>query len=133
MPAQLYRIQRRDFFRLSLFPSERLSCVIPVNEPEWSGELEVPVMNISGGGVRLFYQDNRIEFVPGQVYEGCRIDLPEVGQLAVTLEIKNQMAVTVRNGQVNQRIGCEFKDVDKAAGFLLQRYVTRVQRERAAA
>ena len=132
-PAILYRIQRREYYRLSLFPSERLTCVIPIARPPVSGLFDVPVMDISGGGVRLFYTADDIEFVLGQVYENCQINLPETGKISATLEVKNLVTISAQNGQTIHRVGCEFKNVDISSGILLQRYVTKVQRLRAAA
>ena len=126
-PASLYRIQRREYFRLAIPLSERLRCTIPLNKPQ-EGQVETPIMDISGGGVRLSYAENDIEFVIGQTYAGCQIDLPEVGRISVTLIVKNLVSVTPKPGQTIQRIGCEFKNLDNASSVLLQRYVTNMQR-----
>jgi len=126
-PASLYRIQRREYFRLAIPLSERLRCTIPINTRQ-GGQAETPIMDISGGGVRLSYAENDIEFVIGQTYAGCQIDLPEVGRISVTLIVKNLVSVTPKPGQTIQRIGCEFKNLDNASSVLLQRYVTNMQR-----
>lgn len=132
-PASLCRIQRREYYRLMLYQSEHLHCTIPVNRLPAVGEIEVPVMDISGGGLRLFYAGNEVDFVLGQVYGGCRINLPEAGTIGATLTVKNLVSIASRSGQMTQRVGCEFGDLDNASSVLLQRYVTSVQRLRAAA
>ena len=107
--------------------------MIQANQPQAGELVEVQIMDISGGGVRLIYTSDNIEFVQGQVYGGCQINLPEVGKISVTLVVKNLVSISTKTGQMIRRVGCEFKDVDTASGILLQRYVTKVQRLRAAA
>ena len=133
LPDSLYRIQRRDFYRLAMPLSEQLRCVIPINWPQAGGKLELPVMDISIGGVRLFYADHDIEFVLGQIYGGCQIDLQKVGKISFTMAVKSVVSISPKHGQTARRVGCEFKNLDNASGILLQRYVTNVQRLRAAA
>ena len=135
LPASLCRVQRREYFRLALPFSERLRCVIPINQPQAGGRIEVDVMDISGGGlrlsdgeVRLFSKGDDIEFVLGQTYTVCQINLPEVGMITVTITVKSLVSISPKPGQTIKRVGCEFKDIDKASSFLLQRYVTKMQR-----
>jgi len=128
LPASLCRVQRREHYRLMLPLSERLCCVIPINQPQVESQLEAPVMDISGGGVRLFCAEDNIEFVPGQTYAGCQINLPKVGKINVTITVKNLVLISPKPGQTIKRVGCEFKNLDNAASVLLQRYVTKMQR-----
>ncbi|OGT00554.1 MAG: hypothetical protein A3F73_07060 [Gallionellales bacterium RIFCSPLOWO2_12_FULL_59_22] len=127
LPASLCRIQRREYFRLAIPSSERLRCIIPIGKGPVV-QVETPVMDISGGGVRLSYAENDIEFVLGQTYAGCQIDLPEVGKISVTLMVKNLVSVSPKPGQEIKRVGCEFRNLDSASSVMLQRYVTNMQR-----
>ncbi|MDD5384600.1 MAG: flagellar brake protein [Gallionella sp.] len=138
LPTSLCRVQRREYYRLLLPLSERLRCVIPINQPQAGGQIEVAVMDISGGGirlsdgeVRLFSKGNDIEFVPGQTYTGCQINLPEVGKINVTITVKSLVSISPKPGQMIKRVGCEFKNLDNASSILLQRYVTKMQRLKA--
>ena len=128
LPASLYRIQRREYFRLALPLSERLFCVIPINQPQAGEKIKLPVMDISGGGLRLSCVEDDIEFEPGQTYAGCQIDLPEVGKINVTIIVKSLVSISPKSGQMIKRVGCEFKNLDNASSVLLQRYVTKMQR-----
>lgn len=127
-PASLYRIQRREYFRLAVPLAERLRCTVPMNQPQAGTRLELPVMDISGGGIRLSCAEQGVEFVIGQTYAGCQIDLPEVGKIEATLMVKNVVSVSPKPGQMIARIGCEFVRLDSAYLVLLQRYVTKMQR-----
>ncbi len=125
LPECLYRVQRRENFRLVLPMAERLRCVIPVNSPQAGDKLNVPVMDISGGGLRLFAE---AEFTLGQCYAGCHIELPEMGVINFSMTVKNLVSIATKPGQMIQRVGCEFNHLDNASSVLLQRYVTRMQR-----
>lgn len=133
LPAKLYRIQRREFYRLMLPVSEHLRCVIPIGKPLAEKRVEVPAMDISVGGVRLFYAGSDIEFVPGQTYAVCEIDLPGLGKVGVTIMVKSVVSISPKPGQTVQRVGCEFGKLGNASSIMLQRYVTNMQRLRAAA
>ncbi len=121
-PAHLYRLQRRQYFRLAIPASERLRCVIPTG---MRGRVEMTITDISGGGIRLSYDRDDIEFVPGQIYTDCQIDLPEVGKISVTITVKS--LISHKHGKTGGYIGCEFKELDNAYGTLLQSYVTKMQ------
>lgn len=131
LPGMVYRVQRREYYRLMLPLSEHMCCVISAGEPPELRQVEVPVMDISGGGVRLSYAEKEIEFVMGQTYAGCRINLPEVGRIEVTITVRNLVSVSPKPGQIIRRAGCEFRDLDNASSMLLQRYVTKMQRLKA--
>lgn len=128
LPARLYRIQRREYYRLMLPLSEHLRCVIPAGKPGAKEHVEVPVMDISIGGVRLFYTGSDIEFVPGRVYAGCEISLTGVGNIKVTVMVRSVVSVSPKPGQTIRRVGCEFRNPGNASSIMLQRYVTNMQR-----
>jgi c-di-GMP-binding flagellar brake protein YcgR len=132
LPASFYRLQHREYYRLALARPEYLRCIIPVGKPPAVKQIEVPVTDISIGGVKLSYAGNDIDFEPGQVYHGCQIDLPEVGKIDATIAVKSMVSASTKIGQTVKRMGCEFKNLDNASGVLLQRYVTKVQRSRTA-
>lgn len=132
-PANLYRLQHREYFRLMLSLSEHLVCSVPIGKPQAGEHKDVPIMDISGGGLRLFCADGEFDFVQGETYTGCRVNLPETGKIEVSLTVKNVVSVSPKPGQVIHRVGCEFGKLDAASSILLQRYITNVQRVRAAA
>jgi c-di-GMP-binding flagellar brake protein YcgR len=131
LPLKLVRLQRRDYYRLAAWPVNPLKCVIkPVPDQEHIKH-EVTVMDISVGGISLVCQETDIELTPGCIYPNCEIELPEVGTLTATIQVKNTFQVTTRTGKVNHRAGCVFVKPDGKATMLLQRYVAQMQRKAA--
>ena len=142
LPTSLYRLQRREYFRLSLSQSEHLRCLINTAKPKGENvpddsaplettvvEFEVPAADISGGGIGLVCMEGEFDLVPGETYTDCQIDLPDIGPIHVSITIKNIIPLsTSRSGKVLQRAGCEFKDIDGQTSGKLQRFITDKQR-----
>ncbi len=128
LPDSIYRLQRREYFRLTTPVSDALLCVIPVDEAVERHAHEITIMDISGGGVGLTCTELDTVLVPGNTYENCKIDLHEVGEFFGTIEVKNLISLTTPSGKTVRRAGCEFKNLDGTSTMLLQRYVTAMQR-----
>jgi c-di-GMP-binding flagellar brake protein YcgR len=143
MPATLYRLQRREFYRLSLPPTEHLRCLINIKKSAAGDaqdddatpmemtvvDIEVPAADISGGGIGLICMEGEFDFEPGVTYPDCRIDLPEAGAIQVTILVKNIIPLYKNKfGKTLKRIGCEFVDIDGKTSGKLQRFITDKQR-----
>lgn len=132
LPTSLYRIQRREYFRLMTPIANPLRCVIGTSkEKSPKRPQEFIIMDISCGGIGLTCKETDTELTPGASYPDCRIDLPEVGTIKGTIEVKNLVLLTSESGHTQRRAGCEFKNLDAASTMLLQRYITYIQRVKA--
>lgn len=131
MPSVIYRLQRREYFRLMTPIAKPLRCIITSGKPPVRRLHEIVIMDISGGGIGLTCTETELELVPGKSYSDCRIELPEIGTITGTIEVKNLSSLTSASGRTIKRAGCEFKKLDGASTILLQRYVTAMQQSRA--
>ena len=134
IPEKLLRLQRRDFFRLSTPIAEpvRLHTTI-AREGQEPRHIEAPLLDISGGGVGLMVNLDQAElFEMGERLDNCKIMLPNEGLLATTLSVRNRFEVTTRSGSRHMRIGCQYIDLPPARLTVIQRYITRIERERKA-
>ena len=135
MPDYLLRIQRREYFRLSIPFSTPIKCIIPVilgnpDKPDSPAVIrEFPVMDISGGGIALLCGEDETELQPGSIFQDCQIPLPGFGVLKATLHVKSNVKFTTRNDVVSVRKGCEFHHLNSQMNSLLQRYITYLQSE----
>lgn len=136
MPASIYRFQRREFFRLSISPSEQMRCIINIAKPEAPGTTvatQVPVADISGGGIGLTCMEGEVDILAGDAYSNCQINLPGVGPVLVNLVVRNLVPLsTTKSGKTISRAGCEFKNMDGQTTVKLQRYITDKQRQASA-
>jgi c-di-GMP-binding flagellar brake protein YcgR len=126
LPEALLRLQRRAYYRLVTSLVEPIKCWIGTDQ----GVLEATVVDLSIGGVGILAYRPIIPLVVGRVYCGCRLSLPTLGQLAVSLAVRSIFEVTLRNGRRSHRAGCQFIDLPPGVETDLQRYITRAERER---
>lgn len=132
LPKKILRLQRRDYYRLAAWPQNPLKCVLKSVPDQKQNKHEVTIMDISIGGLALVCQENSLELTPGTTYTNCEIDLPEVGVLIATVQVKNAFEVTSRSGEKLRRAGCVFVNPNNNATSFLQRYVAYMQRQAAA-
>jgi len=129
MPNSLLHLQRRDYFRLLVPVKKPLTCIIPAKPGAPVLKSCPTIMDISGGGLALECQEHDTEFRPGKVYSVCHIHLPNIGMLTATILVKNIFIITMHNGEVRKRAGCEFIHLNGTMAILLQRYLTQLQSE----
>ena len=130
IPPTLIRLQRREYYRMPTPVSNPVRALIPVPIDAGGGMGVFPLHDISVGGIALL--DNKLQLGTGvgRVIEGCRIELPEIGPIATSLEIRNSLDLTLLNHKTSRRLGCQFVDISRGALAAVQRYITKLERER---
>lgn len=134
LPETLLRLQRREFFRLSTPVANpvKLSTTLYLAD-ESTLDIELPLVDISGGGVGLLITPDQAQyFQRGDTLDQCQVVLPDEGVLVATLAVRNLIDITTRSGAHYFRVGCEFVKLSAARASLVQRYITRVERDRRA-
>lgn len=133
LPEQMLYLQWREFFRLTPPISRPVICEIQVPAGEETHVLQTRVIDISVGGVAIHVPT---EFEPafhaGAQFEHCRLDLPDTGVIRPTLLVRYVVQTADARGQLRMRAGCQFHNPPRALQSTVQRYVTRVERERIA-
>ena len=125
LPESMLRFQRRDTFRLEVPLSRPLTCEIPPGEGNAMGaELGVRDISVEGVGLTRYPQGFRVGV--GMRWQGCRIRLPDLGTVVADIEV-----MRVIDGD-RPRCGCRFRALPLPMANLVQRYITRVERERRA-
>ncbi len=132
IPDSLVRLQRREFYRIATPVTNPIRCVISV--PDETGENLIPVTtslhNISAGGIAIVEDKIMLDNTIGRVYTGCRIDLPGGTPIVVTLQVRNCQELELTNGKKIRRLGCMFVDLPPSLLAAVQRYITKLERER---
>ncbi|MES2017413.1 MAG: flagellar brake protein [Pseudomonadota bacterium] len=130
IPESMVRLQRREYYRMEtpLSNPVRVSVSLP---PEMGGGLCVfPLADISCGGVALLDHKLELDNTIGKNYLNCRLDLPDIGAVSMTLQIRNSLDITLLNNKPNRRLGCAFVNLSRAGLAQVQRYITKLERER---
>ncbi|MDK2122967.1 flagellar brake protein [Parachitinimonas caeni] len=129
LPQSVLRLQRRDHYRLTTPLGQPLSCHIPVSAQE---EIEVALIDISLGGMGILGYVPGLKLAPGTCYAHVRIELPGTGTIVADIQVRSTFDITLRNGIRSVRTGCQFLNLPGTMQALVQRYITRIERERLA-
>lgn len=133
IPDTLIRLQRRDFYRLTIPKSTPLVCIVPV--PQAKGPMidhELSIVNISGRGLTLILPTEGMEFAVDQELPKCSIELPTGDKIIGTLQVRSIYFVNMRGGRTSKRAGCQFMKMPSPMQHLLLRYILKVESERLA-
>jgi flagellar brake protein len=128
MPRELLRLQRREYYRLVTSVVNPVKCLINTG----AGLMESVVVDISIGGVGVLSYPELGGLKAGEVYHGCRITLPGLGEFAIGLNVCTTFEITLKNGRLTHRAGCRFIDLPPSVETAIQRYIIQVDRERRA-
>jgi len=134
LPDSVLRLQRREYFRLSTPIAKPVKFVATIKRVDGSTLVaEASLLDISGGGVGLMATPSLAALLPsGMALNECKMTLPDEGLLVANLCVRNKFDVTTRGGARYVRVGCEFVALPGARTSMVQRYITRIERERKA-
>lgn len=134
LPELVLRLQRREFFRLEPPLNSPLYCRLLAedldNHPK---TFELMLADISGGGVSLIAPTGDIDYFPRDtLLKDCRLDVTDEGVIVANLRVRKVIELSTQSGTHSLRIGCEFVNLRGHYLAMVQRYITRIERERKA-
>jgi c-di-GMP-binding flagellar brake protein YcgR len=133
VPATLVRLQRREHYRVQTPVANPLRCSIHLPAEQEGGlgtTVVLTLKDISCGGVALIDEKKQLDDTIGRVYQHCRIDFPGGVHIAMPLQVCNSNDQTLASGRSIRKIGCMFVDPPKGMIAAVQRYITKLERER---
>lgn len=66
------------------------------------------------------------------LFQDCRLEIPGEGVIQVNLRVRKTIEISSRNGEHSLRVGCEFVNLTGTKLAFIERYITRIERERKA-
>lgn len=134
IPKTMLRLQRREYYRLETPLASPLHCKLARQREDGSTQLfNLTLLDISGGGISLMANvAQRDDFLPGSIFPDGRLEIPGEGFIPINLCVKKTSTQENRNGQGVLRVGCEFLSLSGTRLAQIQRYITRIERERKA-
>ena len=130
IPPTLIRLQRREFYRMETPVSNPVRAILPLPAELGLGTAVFPLHDISCGGIAVLDHKNQLSTVIGENLPNCRIELPEIGPVTVTLQVRNSLDMTMLNNKTSRRIGLQFIGMSRGGDAAVQRYITKLERER---
>jgi c-di-GMP-binding flagellar brake protein YcgR len=127
IPESLVKLQRREYYRMPTPLMRPVKCELAAGDGE---RAHVVIADISVGGVCLIGEPPGVSLELGQTLAGCRILLPDMGAVTTDLVVRNSYTVTLKNGAVSRRTGCEFVRLGAQQEAMVQRYIMKLDRER---
>ena len=128
IPQRMLYLQRREFIRREP-PFGALACLLHL--PETEREVEATIRDIGGGGLAIVATRSAVQFQVGDLLRGCRIELPDVGEVEVNLQVRHVLLRGHLGYDVAQA-GCEFVDLTPAVQRKLFRYLLQLDRDQLA-
>jgi c-di-GMP-binding flagellar brake protein YcgR len=130
IPPTLIRLQRREYYRMETPVTNPVRALIPLPPELGGGSAAFPLHDISVGGIAVMDNTMQLDNTPGRVIENCRIELPEIGPITTALEVRNSLDITLLNNKTSRRVGLQFTNISRGALAGVQRYITKLERER---
>lgn len=132
-PKQILRLQRREFFRVETPCISPLRCQIVLHRPTGAQLHDLPLFDISGGGLALIGDIEIADlFSLGEMFTECRLEIPGNSVLTVNLRVREVRKQETISGEHQLRLGCEFVGLPGTKLALIERYITKLERERKA-
>lgn len=134
IPETILRLQRREFFRLEPPISKPIHCKLATHDASGLEKtFELQLSDISGGGLCLISPTTLAELFPrNAMFQQCRLEIPGEGVIQVSFSVRKTVEMSDRNGEHSLRIGCEFVNLPGTRLAFIERYITRIERERKA-
>jgi c-di-GMP-binding flagellar brake protein YcgR len=130
LPATLIRLQRREFYRMPTPVSTPVIATIPLPAARGGGTASFALADISCGGIALLDNKHQLGTTIGETFANCRIEVPDVGPVTTSLQIRNSLDMKLLNDKTSRRLGCQFVDISRGGMAAVQRYITKLERER---
>lgn len=131
LPESIVRIQRRQYYRVSIPRTTPVLCAFPPPGTE-AKPIDKPVManilNISMGGIAVIDEQNLLDDTTGVIYENCILALPG-GSVTVSLEVRCVCHIKLASGKAVRHIGCQYTNISNAMLSVVQRYILKLERE----
>lgn len=124
IPESLYRMQRRDFFRVETPLKDPYRCIARLPDRR---QITLEIFDLSHGGVGLRSRDAALEVLPvGTRLTQAVLDCRNMGMIQTDLKITYLQ--NIRNpGSPLYHVGCRFENFPKSKATELQRMITSLE------
>lgn len=126
IPERFVRLQRRQYFRLTLPMTHRPSCTFLLGDENVLWQMSVVDIGINGVGLETHGAE--LPFTIGQIIPCAVIDLGKPGKIETDLDVRHYEIISRGSRQV-AHMGCRFVSLTPAQELMVQRLIIHIQRE----
>lgn len=128
LPKFVVRLQRRETFRIETPRVRPLELFARLPDKTL---FKCPLHDISVSGIGLSSHSVPEGMVVGDVLQACRLTLPgDANDLLFSATVRNIIQLDVRAATPQFRIGIQFNNLSTPDANRIQRYISRLERER---
>lgn len=128
LPRKLYRIQRRNTFRIANCPFDPITLVFVVD-----GERKhrTPLYDVSIGGCSFLFDPAELSLQVGQTMLACRLAIPDEGDIEVQIDIRtlSKPKASQQNPDGLTKAGCQFIDLPFKHEAMIQRFIIAAEQK----
>ncbi|MEZ2722218.1 flagellar brake protein [Paenalcaligenes hominis] len=128
LPAFLYRIQRRENFRVRPTFESAAQCTIYLDDQSHLFD----VYDISASGVALIDPDERLTQLVHSTLEGCELHLPQIGRAKVNLHLIRSQNQILYAGKKLPLVGCAFSNTEATQLIRIRNFILSEERKQIA-
>lgn len=126
-PASLKRLQRREYFRVDVPPSNPATCTI--RSPELpDGAFTFTVRDISAGGLQLADNRRLLGDTAGATYDECVLNMPGIGSIEVRLRNVRLLDLSQESDKMLHAVACRFVHLPNNKQITVQQYIGTLER-----
>jgi c-di-GMP-binding flagellar brake protein YcgR len=128
IPVVMFRMQRREAFRVPAPVREPVMCRIRLDDQGQS--LRYRIADLSAKGVSLLVNEPDMPFAPGMVLHDCHMELPGSGTVRGSMKVVRVAKDPVPAHARRRRVACSFCDLPGPTQTMVHKYVLDRQRPR---
>lgn len=133
LPATLLRLQRREFFRLEPPIDAPIHCQLRLDGEEGAVEATFQLADLSVGGIGLIAPPGAAGHFPRDaLFRAGLINIPNEPAIVTDMRVRKAIELSNQAGESSLRVGCEFLGLRGAPLAIIERYISRIARERSA-
>ncbi|HVL55362.1 MAG TPA: flagellar regulator YcgR PilZN domain-containing protein [Burkholderiaceae bacterium] len=125
MPDALFRLQRRETFRVSVPDEAGLRLTL---EPGQPGLTELALQNLSTGGVAVLATGNLARFETGRVFHNAMLELRDGQRFELALRVRHAAVMRRVGTDCQLRVGLQFLQVPPGFEMAISRAMTEFSR-----
>ncbi len=128
VPLSLVGMERRENYRAKTGEFTAATLLIPIaDQPE---PLACRVVDISTIGCAIEVAGTKLSVDPGTILSDCVLDMPGVGKVNLSVEIRHSSDFRETSGHAKRRFGCQFVEIPGDGGHMIQSYIHQIDANR---